>query len=360
MDYEIIRNSQFTFIVKKTRIIFSICRFILLILCLQLCISCQSPAFSTTPLPLTQPPSPLYSEEVIEVPLARALHVMSYDRNRQVVVLFGGINETGNKLNDTWEYDGNSWKRIETPTAPPRRIGHAMVYDTDRNVTILFGGTTDDDEYTNDMWEYDGKNWKQIDALSKPSARYNAAMIYDPEKQSMILFGGDGYGGQLWDTWEFNEGEWKEINIPPPLSGAGATYPQMVYDAQRAVTVLQTTFSETFEYDGESWQNIFQFGNPQGVQGIIIVPRLAYNTIQGKTILFGGEQIDNRNDTWVYENSIWSKVTPEKSPPARTSHAMVYDESRDVVVLFGGSNLEIKGDLLNDTWEFDGAIWIQR
>jgi len=49
---------------------------------------------------------------------------MVYDSNRKVTVLFGGRNYVnGNEivLNDTWEYDGRSWKRILTKNSPDAR-----------------------------------------------------------------------------------------------------------------------------------------------------------------------------------------------------------------------------------------------
>jgi hypothetical protein len=37
---------------------------------------------------------------------------------------------------------------------------------------------------------------------------------------------------------------------------------------------------------------------------------------------------------------------------------MIYDEARHVVVLFGGLGKD--GQYLDDTWEYDGSIWIQK
>jgi hypothetical protein len=48
-------------------------------------------------------------------------------------------------------------------------------------------------------------------------------------------------------------------------------------------------------------------------------------------------------------------------PPARHSHAMVYDSAREVVVLFGGLNGGNSRDSVEfgDTWEWDGIQWRQ-
>lgn len=49
----------------------------------------------------------------------------------------------------------------------------------------------------------------------------------------------------------------------------------------------------------------------------------------------------------------WRQVDVD-GPPPRARHAMVYDENRQRVVLFGGS---FEGAALGDTWEWDGASW---
>jgi hypothetical protein len=60
-------------------------------------------------------------------------------------------------------------------------------------------------------------------------------------------------------------------------------------------------------------------------------------------------------DTWVFNFSTWSKVTPSVSPPAREGHAMVFDAASNQVVLFGG--VGASGAPLNDTWLWNGTTW---
>jgi len=44
---------------------------------------------------------------------ARYLSGVAYDERRAVLVLFGGGAADGSTLyNDTWEFDGTSWRRI--------------------------------------------------------------------------------------------------------------------------------------------------------------------------------------------------------------------------------------------------------
>jgi hypothetical protein len=76
-------------------------------------------------------------------------------------------------------------------------------------------------------------------------------------------------------------------------------------------------------------------------------------------VLFGGltSTVPQVNDTWEWDGANWIQRTPATSPPARYHHAMAYDATRQRVVLFGGF---VGGIPLADTWEWDGNTWIQR
>lgn len=55
----------------------------------------------------------------------------------------------------------------------------------------------------------------------------------------------------------------------------------------------------------------------------------------------------------------WTERNKGKlSPSARSFHAMAYDSIRQRTVLFGGTDYSVGP--LSDTWEWDGANWIQR
>lgn len=73
------------------------------------------------------------------------------------------------------------------------------------------------------------------------------------------------------------------------------------------------------------------------------------------TVLFGGSDSQGTyfNDTWVYNGVNWTQQIAA-GPSAREFHAMVFDEARSRVVLFGGSFFSLR---YGDTWEWDGVAW---
>src|SRR5205085_921303 len=88
---------------------------------------------------------------------------------------------------------------------------------------------------------------------------------------------------------------------------------------------------------------------------------VAYDNTRGMTVLFGGYNPGSPgvylNDTWEWDGSNWATRNATASPSARESHAMVYDEARGAVVLFGGESFS--GAVLGDTWEWNGTGWTQ-
>lgn len=90
-------------------------------------------------------------------------------------------------------------------------------------------------------------------------------------------------------------------------------------------------------------------------------PRIAhamvFDVTRQRVVLFGGTTLAGSHfgDTWEWDADSWTQVQ-DIGPSARAFHAMAYDNVRRRVVLFGGQNATgIEGD----TWEWDGENWTQ-
>jgi uncharacterized protein (DUF433 family) len=104
---------------------------------------------------------------------------MVYDAAREVAVLFGGALSCTNRqpLADTWEFDGEDWHQVATPSSPPPRYHAGLAYDSTRQVVVLFGGTNSLTPY-NDTWEYDGTTWVQRFPPSPPPGCSFAGVLF--------------------------------------------------------------------------------------------------------------------------------------------------------------------------------------
>src|SRR5205807_1445284 len=127
----------------------------------------------------------------------------------------------------------------------------------------------------------------------------------------------------------------------------------LAYDTIRGQTVLFggtpdgiTFFSDTWTWDGTTWTQRFPATSPTTPRGYY---RVAYDAARQQVVLFGGQGPNNNplyDDTWVWDGVNWTQKFPATKPSGRTLPAMAYDEARSQIALFGG----FTGSFTNDTW----------
>jgi hypothetical protein len=283
---------------------------------------------------------------------------VAYDAASGQLVLFGGENEEGDLLGDTWAWNGTTWSEVST-TGPSARAGAQMAYDAESGQLVLFGGqgTTDS---LNDTWTWNGttSTWTLIDLTTSPPARYYGSMTYDPAVSRLVLFGGVGSSGDLADTWTWNGANWTNVTpVSPTASPPARDTATMAYDALIGEFVLfggENADGELLDdtwawdggaWDGGAWDEVSNAGPPREAAS------MDYDPTIGQVVLFGGEDIYSEllADTWTWNGSFWIEASPAPSPPARGWASMSYDTGTGQLVLFGGEG--DAGDL-NDTWIF--------
>src|SRR5713101_3429350 len=242
--------------------------------------------------------------------------------------MFGGYGTNGcdgqaNFCGATWEYEGTTWTQTSPSTSPSPRQFPAMAYDSDRHLVVLFGGSHhsisgcdgSSTEFCDGTWEYDGSTWTRR-VVAGPSARDGAMMVYDSRRKKMVLFGGES--------------------------------PQIGCDDSSA-----NLCGGTWEYDGTLWTRNLQ---PQQ-QAVHPLPRvgaaMAFDSNRDKVVLFGGSYgngIHPLSETWSYDGSAWTQLSPSVSPPPHAGHVMAVDSSRARVVLIGGLTAPPNDSIYDRTW----------
>jgi N-acetylneuraminic acid mutarotase len=256
-----------------------------------------------------------------EVPSARAGHFMAaYGVDRlevpDVILLFGGLQPDQTLLNDTWSYEPatSTWTELspdgEVPSA--RAVG-SMVYDRGTGKVVLFGGVQADGSFLDDTWTYDciSGDWSQLSIAGEvPSARVNHSMVYDSGAGRVVLFGGaQADDTVLNDTWAFDSAAstWTKLSPPgeiPPARAAQA----MAYDSDTGKVVLfggrradKTALDDTWVYDSvaNTWTELHLVGDLPRVRAS---HSMVYDSNTGKIVLFGGGAAGEYfNDTWALE-----------------------------------------------------------
>lgn len=194
-------------------------------------------------------------------PTERYQPAMTYDRNRGVIVLFGGAGPIDGQYDDTWEYDGVTWRQVLTPSSPPARHRTAMTYDAARERVVLVGGAT----YDLATWEYDGATWAARDP-SGPG-RFDATLHHDEATQRLVMVGGGLYAGTgAGETWVLGAAGWTPV--PDVAPGPAPPFGPSVYDPVRRRIVLVDAARATWELDGLVWRRrpTAQLGPQSGTQ----------------------------------------------------------------------------------------------
>jgi hypothetical protein len=81
---------------------------------------------------------------------------------------------------------------------------------------------------------------------------------------------------------------------------------------------------------------------------------MAFDQSRGVTVLFGG--IGGEDETWEWNGISWTQRFVA-GPSSRTGHAMVYDAARGVTMLFGGGTSFGEN---GETWIWNGTAWTQQ
>jgi galactose oxidase-like protein len=139
-------------------------------------------------------------------------------------------------------------------------------------------------------------------------------------------------------------------------SGPSARYgPAMAYDPANSQFVLfgGQGLTDTWTWNGSTWTQLSPAASPPARW----MASMAYDPATSQFVLFGGDSTSGElADTWTWNGSTWSQLSPAQSPPARNEASMAYDPAIGQLVLFGGYG---NSGLLGDTWTWNGSTWSQ-
>lgn len=129
-------------------------------------------------------------------PGARAHYALAYDAVRQVTVLFGGLTNSVAQR-DTWEWNGQGWnQRSPAGPLPAARSRASMSFDPERGVCVLLGGQSGNGTEIDDTWEWDGQTWTERFPTRTAGATSGHTLAFDPARRLTVAFGPNG-------TWDY-------------------------------------------------------------------------------------------------------------------------------------------------------------
>jgi hypothetical protein len=286
-------------------------------------------------------------QQVRAAELPRYGHALAFDEARGVSVMFGGLAAERTVRDDTWTWDGQAWTQVTPPSQPPARVHHAMAYDAARRSVVLFGGSRDGDDKAvlNDTWLWDGSTWRAVESTPRPPARSKHALAYDSERGRVVLYGGDGHK----DTWEWDGERWANVSPrkgnPGERIGAGMAFSR----PERRVVLFggDGRAGDAWFWNGSGWLSSKTTG-VEGSDGATLV------TAGDRVLCFGGTGRQLRDDLLSYAGS-WGNTRLGTPPSARQFHAACFDTRRNMLIVHGGfapgARRRDPGQVFGDTWE---------
>jgi len=194
-----------------------------------------------------------------------------------------------------------------------------------------------------------------------PAPLSDPAMAYDSNRSVAVLFAGQPGAAGPGETWEYDGSFWNLVTMTGPSNRNGHA---MVFDSFRNVVVLMggtdstgIQLADTWEWDGKTWTQR-STGLPNAPGGPRVDHAMAFDATRGVTVLFGGDPLLGPNQTWEWNGVTWVAKATATTPIRRSNHVMTYDARRQRVILFSGF-LNNPPFVENEVWEYNGANWVQ-
>lgn len=303
-------------------------------------------------------------------PPARSDHAMVYDSNRDRVILFGGrkegtvVRQRYGVLGDTWAWQNGEWQDLAPGGAPSARAFPGLAYDRDRDRVLLFGGVNyAEDGKTlqtlTDTWEYDGDQWAQVDdggpEVTKP------LLVFDAARHETLMLGTGTDDKPAMYRWNSETAAWVSITpalLPPCVNEAQFVY--QVHNARPLVAggLCAGLLDETYEWDGATWVKIATTPVARPVNSA-----MGYDTATQRVVRYGGYptfQATPESVTSVYKTGVWRDIFSTSNPRARSMPLFRRDPVRDVIWMLGGLSEYSYGsriDYLNEFWRYRDGTW---
>jgi len=262
-----------------------------------------------------------------------------------------------------------TWTNMMPSTSPPARANHMMAYDSADDVAVMFGGWNG--HYLSDTWVYSFQNntWVNKSPSVSPTPRERAGMVYATNHDLVVLFGGYDGSKKLNETWVYNvkTNQWTQmfpLVAPPPRNNLG-----IAYDSKHDIVIMfggsgspggtEGYLGDTWAYNitANLWMNMTPVVSPSPRSLSTSGQSLVYDESYDAVLLFGGRTVlgvTAINDTWAYhfETNTWTDLQPLSAPSARVEHIMAYDSVNNITVLYGGGTAD-ESSLLGDTWIYN-------
>jgi hypothetical protein len=277
-------------------------------------------------------------------PEGRHLCTSIYDVVNNRMVIFGGHAEPGPFVNDVWMLQNANglggtptWiKLIPTGMAPDGREWHSAVYCPASNRMVIFGGINNLSQSLNDVWMLQNANglggtpaWIKLNPTGmRPDPRVGHSSVYDVVNNRMVVFGGsttDGWSSFVNDAWVLQNANglggtptWIKL-IPTGMTLLSEREDHSaVYDAANNRMVVFGGWAQTKELVQKYFNDVWVLNNANGLSASAWVHMepsgtepigrelhtAVYDAVRNRMVLYGGATEGSLlNDIWILINA---------------------------------------------------------
>jgi len=324
-------------------------------------------AFSLLPHAKTVPPiatvaptlPPVSPDPVVGLGFSVAADPAAHD-----VVLFGGLNSDAR----TWLLNDQSWTLAHPRSSPADRSGAAAAYDPATKMVMLFGGTLAAGKGVNDTWGWNGSTWRLLNSgANGPPAGQGAQMAWDATAGDMVLVT-NGDTMNTAETWVWvdgqSDGHWLrepkgnlavsvfgDVLASDPVSKTLLLVSPVAPGSDNGESITQT-------WDGSSWQVITRSGPD--------ISAMAYNTASNAMLACGlamySEPVEVISKCWQWTGLSWLEELLASPPPDSKQiviEAEVSDTDNSRLLMFGWLTRAFPGRPQPlQAWTWDGEQWL--
>ena len=286
------------------------------------------------------------------LPYFGLLPAVAYDANRRQVVLF-------NNRGETWLWAKNRWTHAHPTASPSGRIGAAAAWDPLMGAVLLVGGQSYADETVlNDTWTWNGSTWREIGPrTSAPPGGFMLAMTYDADLEAMVLVASDIPFGTPIRLWTWDGTAWHQRNAAGgPVSPVAVVAFDPVTETVLAVAARCSALycvSETWSWNGAGWQPTRPAHEPGfGFSSMTLV----HDPVSGRLVLLTITPTTAGpapTETWTWNGQDWSW---RQTIGRENAVAVAAEGLYGMVVAFEDVARDFKTQRI-DSWEWTGDSW---
>ena len=307
----------------------------------------RGPTPFSTPLPFPRvSPTP-----VPGVPILGFGFSVADDPATRRVIVFGGVDSYAT----TWLWDGTRWSLAQPLISPPGRFLAAAAYDPSTRLVMLFGGRLAPGQLVNDTWGWDGTSWRELNTgANGPPGGEAALMAWDDSTREMVLVT-PAETTTVSQTWVWVGSHWvarPSGNLPVGVFARGMSFDPV----SRALLFVGTQSpngagDSTWRWDGASWREL-RASTPTIPTGVALDPS------SGRLLLCGTIPGAPSSQLWSWGGRTWIPVPASFLPIG--AEAEIGDVDHRQFLIFGFSNQSTQGSPQPvQVWRWSGHAWLQ-